>query len=150
MLTTLREFFDKTVGGIPDDRDDERTIAVAAAVLLVDTARAGGEVTEAERGAALQAVRTKFGLGEDAAERVIRAAEAEAHDATGLYPFTSLINKEFSAEQKARLIEMIWRVAYADDELNAHELHLVRKIANLLHIPHSVYIAAKMRAKDAS
>jgi uncharacterized tellurite resistance protein B-like protein len=147
MLTTLRDFFEKTIGSEQDERRDEHTIAVAAAVLLVETARAGGEVTESERAAALQAVRTKFGLGSDAAQRVIGAAEAEARDATGLFPFTSLINKEFSAEQKERLIEMIWRVAYADDELDAHELHLVRKIANLLHIPHSAYIAAKMRAK---
>jgi uncharacterized tellurite resistance protein B-like protein len=149
MLTSLREFFEKAVGAAPDERRDEHTIAVAAAVLLVETARAGGEVTETERAAALQAVRGKFGLGDDEAERIIRAAEAEAHEATGLFPFTSLINKEFSAEQKERLIERIWRVAYADDELSAHELHLVRKIANLLHIPHSVYIAAKMRAKEA-
>ncbi|MCU0897252.1 MAG: TerB family tellurite resistance protein [Burkholderiales bacterium] len=149
MLTTLREFFDKAVGPGPGNVQDESAIAVAAAVLLLETARAGDEITEAERAAAMQAVRTKFGLSSDAAERVISAAEAEARDATGLFPFTSLINKEFSAEQKERLIEMIWRVAYADDELNDHEMHLVRKIANLLHIPHSVYIAAKMRAKDA-
>lgn len=147
MLTTLRDFFDKAIGAEPDDSQDENSIAVAAAVLLLETARAGDEINEAERAAAMQAVRTKFGLGSDAAERVIGAAEAEARDATGLFPFTSLINKEFSGEQKERLIEMIWRVAYADDELNDHELHLVRKIANLLHIPHSVYIAAKMRAK---
>ena len=149
MLTTLREFFDKAIGSEPGNDQDENAIAVAAAVLLLETARAGDEITDAERTAAMQAVRTKFGLASDAAERVIGAAEAEARDATGLYPFTSLINKEFSAQQKERLIEMIWRVAYADDELNDHELHLVRKIANLLHVPHSVYIGAKMRAKDA-
>ncbi|MCU0805175.1 MAG: TerB family tellurite resistance protein [Burkholderiales bacterium] len=149
MLTTLRDFFEKTVGTEAGARRDESDISLAAAVLLVEMGRAGGEATDAERDTMLAAVRTKFGLGQEAAERLIRSAEDEAREATGLYPFTSLINQEFSAEQKERLIELIWRVAYADDHLNDHELHLVRKIANLLHLPHSTYIAAKMRAKDA-
>ncbi len=42
---------------------------------------------------------------------------------------------------------LMWRVAYADAELSAHELHLMRKVAGLLHVPDSAYIAAKMRAK---
>jgi uncharacterized tellurite resistance protein B-like protein len=42
----------------------------------------------------------------------------------------------------------MWRVAYADDELSAHELHLMRKIAGLLHVPDGDYIAAKLRAKE--
>jgi hypothetical protein len=29
-------------------------------------------------------------------------------------------------------------------------MHVVRKIADLLYVPHSAYIAAKMRAKEAS
>ena len=43
----------------------------------------------------------------------------------------------------------MWRVAYADARLSAHEMHVVRKIADLLYVPHAAYIAAKMRAKEA-
>lgn len=67
-----------------------------------------------------------------------------------LYQFTSLLNRHFSAEQKERIIEHLWRVAFADAKLSAWEQHLVRKVADLLYVPHSVYIAAKLRARDAA
>jgi uncharacterized tellurite resistance protein B-like protein len=44
----------------------------------------------------------------------------------------------------------MWQVAYADAEISAHENHLMRRIAELLHIAHGDYIAAKMRAKEAA
>ena len=44
----------------------------------------------------------------------------------------------------------MWRVAYADSELAAHENHVLRRIAELLHVTHGDYIAAKMRARDAA
>jgi uncharacterized tellurite resistance protein B-like protein len=43
----------------------------------------------------------------------------------------------------------MWQVAYADNQISAHENHLMRKIASLLYIPHKDYIAAKMCAKPA-
>jgi len=150
MLTTLRDFFEKAVGSQPSDEDERSAVAVAAAVLLLEVARSDSDLSAVERDAALAAVRSKFGLSQQQAEDIIRTAEMEAREATGLYPFTSLINREFSATQKERLIELVWRVAYTDAGLDAHELHLVRRIANLLHIPHGTYIAAKMRAKEAS
>ena len=46
-----------------------------------------------------------------------------------------------------RLMEAMWRVAYADAELSSYEQHIMRRIADLLHIPHATYVNAKMRAK---
>jgi uncharacterized tellurite resistance protein B-like protein len=41
----------------------------------------------------------------------------------------------------------MFRVAYADQHLSAHENHLMRKVASLLHVSHGDYVAAKLRAK---
>ncbi|MCX7891471.1 MAG: TerB family tellurite resistance protein [Burkholderiales bacterium] len=149
MLASLRELFEKAAGTTPDADDEEHAVAVAAAVLMLEVARSDDGVSAEERAATAAAVRTKFGLDAAEAERVIAIAEEEAREATGLYPFTSLINRELSAAQKERLLELVWRVAYADAELDAHELHLVRKIANLLHVPHATYVGTKLRARDA-
>ena len=43
-----------------------------------------------------------------------------------------------------------WKVAYADRELDAHEHHVISKVAGLLHVTHGQYIGAKMRAKVAA
>ena len=70
--------------------------------------------------------------------------------ANDYYQFTSLINRHFGQQQKQYVIELMWRVAYADAELAAHENHVLRRIAELLHVTHADYIAAKMRARNAA
>jgi uncharacterized tellurite resistance protein B-like protein len=149
MLNAIREFFDLHVPASAGD-DDRHAIQLATAALLVETVRLDGEIDAAERAAAHRALRTKFGLTEADAATLIRLAEEEAGEATDYYQFTSLINKRFSAAQKERIVELMWQVAYADADLSAHEQHVVRKIAELLHVPHRAYIAAKLRARDAA
>ena len=148
MLNAIREFFEQHVAA--DAGDDHYAIQLATAALLVETVRLDGEIDAAERAAAHRALRAKFGLGEEDAATLIRLAEDEAREATDYYQFTSLINQRFSAAQKERVIELMWQVAYADEALSAREQHVVRKIADLLHVPHRAYIAAKLRARDAA
>jgi uncharacterized tellurite resistance protein B-like protein len=150
MLNAIRDFFDQQVNGPAAQGEERRSIELATAALLVETVRLDSAMDDAERAAALHAVRTKFGLDSDEAATLIRLAEEEARQATDYYQFTSLINRHFSPAQKERVIELMWQVAYADAGLSANEQHVVRKIADLLYVPHSAYIAAKLRARDAA
>lgn len=50
----------------------------------------------------------------------------------------------------ARLIENMWRMAYADAHLDVNENHVISKVAGLLYVTHGEYIAARMRAKEAT
>ena len=50
--------------------------------------------------------------------------------------------------QKLRMIEHMWRVAYADGHLSAHERHVMWRIADLLHVPQGAYVHARMRAEQ--
>ena len=95
-------------------------------------------------------MRARFGLSADEADTLVRLAEEESSQATDYYQFTSLINRHFSAEQKEQVIEHLWEVAYADGRLDAHEEYLVRKVADLVHVPHATYVAAKLRARDGA
>jgi uncharacterized tellurite resistance protein B-like protein len=149
MLRALKQFFDQN---IVNDRstEPEHALRVATAALLVEVVRIDGDRAPQERDVALRAVHEKFGLPQAQADELLQLAEAEMATANDYYQFTSLINQHFSQPQKERMVELMWQVAYADAELSAHELHLMRKVAGLLHVPDSAYIAAKMRAKDAS
>ncbi len=69
--------------------------------------------------------------------------------ANDYFQFTSVLNRHLTQQQKVAVIERMWRVAYADERLDAHELHLMHRIADLLHVPHPDSIAAKMRAKES-
>jgi len=150
MLKAIREFFDAHIGAEVSGRDAQHAIQLATAALLVEVARLDRDVDAPERAAMLRAVREKFGLGAGEAATLVDLAEAEAREATDYYQFTSLINRHFSQEQRQRVVELMWRVAYADAELSAHEQHVVRKVADLLYVSHGAYIAAKLRARDAA
>ena len=82
------------------------------------------------------------------ASDLISMAEQERNDATDYHQFTSLINKNFTAQQKVKIVECLWQVAFADGALHEHEEHLVRKIAELIYVPHRAFINAKHRVLD--
>lgn len=149
MLAALRDFFERHIEA-PAAGEARHTLELATAALLVEVVRLDRGVDAAERAVVLRAVREKFGLAPAEAEALVGLAEAEAAQATDYYQFTSLINQRFGQAQKERIVELMWRVAYADAELSAYEQHTIRKVADLLHVPPSAYIAAKLRARDAA
>jgi uncharacterized tellurite resistance protein B-like protein len=124
-------------------------LQLATAVLLVEVMRADAEFDPAERAAVLSALRDKFKLSDDEAARLVELAHQTAQGSSDFFQFTSKINETFDMEDKVRMVEHLWRVAYADGVLTAHENHLMRRVSDLLHVPHGAYINAKMRAKQA-
>ena len=149
MLNSIRDFFDRHIGASPAPSDERHSIQLATAALLVEVARIDRESTPDERAVVLRAVREKFELPADEATRLIELAEAEMKQATDYFQFTSLINRHFSAAQKIQVVEYLWQVAFADGHLDAHENHFMRKIGDLLYIPHADYVAAKQRARKS-
>jgi uncharacterized tellurite resistance protein B-like protein len=149
MLADIRRFLDKHLGSADPAASDRHTIEVATAALLVETVRMDGDIQPIEREAVLRAVRGKFHLTGEEAQTLIDLAEQEAREASDYYQFTSIINKRFSQHQKIRVIELLWEAAYADKLADPYEEHLIRKLADLLHVEHRDYITAKLRARDA-
>lgn len=151
MLKSIGNFFREHIA--PDAGQDEAGAShrarVAAAALLVEVVTSDSEFSGTERRAVLEAAQRKFGLDEADSRQLVELAEAEARDAHDLFQFTSQVNQAFSAEQKVRLVEELWRVAWSDDELHRYEEHVIRKVADLIHVPHSQFIAAKLRVQAA-
>jgi hypothetical protein len=151
MLKTLKDLFETTFApaGGGATHCDEHALQLATAVLLVEVMRADAEFDAAERAEVLVALRDKFKLSDDEAARLVELAQQTAQGSSDFFQFTSKINDSFDMEDKIRMVEHLWRVAYADGVLNAHENHLMRRVSDLLHVPHGAYINAKMRAKQA-
>jgi uncharacterized tellurite resistance protein B-like protein len=150
MLKAIRDFFEQHIGDAPAPAQEAHRLQLATAALLVEVVRSDGGIDPAEREAMLAAIGTKFALPAGEAAALVELAEQEARLANDYFQFTSLINRSFTQAQKLRVVELMWRVAYADATLSAHEQHVLRRIAELLHVPHGDYIAAKMRARDAA
>ncbi len=152
MLQTLKDLFDSLLPpprGAPA-QSAEHTLQLAAAVLLVEVVRADASFHAAERGAVLAALRQVFHLADDEAQRLTELATATAQQATDLFGFTSHVNAHFDLAQKLHMVELMWRVAYADGHLADHERHVLWRVADLLHVPQGAYVNARLRAQAAA
>lgn len=149
MFTTLKSFLEPLLPQAAPRAAFEHTLQVATAVLLVEVMRSDARIGLSERAAVIVALRDRFELDADEVEALMVVADQTAREAHDLHTFTSRLNDQLEPEQKARIVEYMWQVAYADGRLDAHEQHVMRKLADLLYIPHGDYIAAKMRAREA-
>ena len=146
MLDRIRSFFGERID--PERAGDpEARLRLAAAALMVGVMRADFDAAESEKEEVRAAVRRHLGLTERETAELVALAEEETEGSVCLYEFTRLIHESFDAERKSRLLEELWRVAFADRVLEAQEEFLIRKIANLLHVPHAAFVAARQRAK---
>lgn len=151
MFRAIHQFFETQLvravtDSSPDDVEHDYQLAVAA--LLIEMSRADFDVKAVERSAVTDAVERVFNLSSEETKELIRLAEVEADHATSLYEFTRLINDHFTAEQKYHVIELLWRVAFADGKVDRYEDYLVRKVADLIYVPHSAFIQAKHQVQQ--
>ncbi len=149
MFDSIKRFFDANVAaaaGASSPAEQEHAYQLATAALLIEMTRADHDVKGVERDAVAHAVQRAFELDSSETEELLALAEEEADQATSLYEFTRLINRHFDPEQKQHFVELLWHVALVDGEIDKYEEHLVRKVADLIHVPHRSYIRAKHHA----
>ncbi|MBA2676396.1 TerB family tellurite resistance protein [Ramlibacter sp.] len=123
------------------------SVHLAAAVLLMEVMRAESTVSVEERAAAARDLRTQFGFQEAEIAPLLDGAERETQVAYDYFRFTSVLNEQLSQPQKIALVEAMWRAAYADLHLDPAENAVISQVAELLHVTHGEYIAAKLRAQ---
>ena len=145
MLSSLRALFEQHVAKFASEPEAVHSLELAGAALLMEISRADQQVAPVEREAIKSAIAQVFHLADDEITDIIAAAETAVDEAVSLFDFTAVINQRFSPEQKNTLLEMLWAVAYADNNLDRYEEYYVRKIADLLYISHGDYIRTKLK-----
>lgn len=145
MLNSLKDFFKQNLF---DNKEalyngPSRSIELAAAVLMVEISLADSRLDDEERLLITKILQEEFGLTAEEALEIFSLAEKESDHAVSIYEFTKLINDSMAVEDKIRILELLWKVAFADSVLDKYEEYYVRKIADLLYISHKDYIKAK-------
>ena len=120
---------------------------LSCAALMFEVARSDFAIDETEREAIRLLLTENFALSEDDVATVTEEAADNVYAATCLFEFTRTINEIATVEQKRQLLTMMWRVALADDALSRYEEHLIRKVADLLYLPHNDFMLAKQLAR---
>jgi uncharacterized tellurite resistance protein B-like protein len=127
---------------------ERRQLHLAVAVLVHEARRADyDEAHLKESDAGVAALRDLLGLEAAQSAALLVEGREKAQQLTSFYAPVSVIKREYSMEQRIRLVEHLWRVSFADGLLNPYEDHYVRKIAHLLYVPNTDSMLARNRAR---
>lgn len=142
---SLKEWIAR-LGNTSDAAEPEMNVDLAVAALLVEVLRADYDVAASERRQVVASLSQLLGLDHEQSRALVAEAERHIDHAHDLYQFTSQVNRAFGESDKIRLLEALWRVARADATVHKYEEHLIRRVADLLHVPHAGFISAKLQS----
>lgn len=150
MLSKLSRFIERHLQPVSDASHTlsahQKQLAVAA--LLVEVAIADHQFSELELHNLSTILERKFSLSNEELTELINLAKTETDHATSLHQFTQLINQYCNTEEKFNLMKAMWEMAYADGNLDKYEDYIIRKVADLIYVPHSEFIRAKSLSKS--
>ena len=147
MLDRLKRWLSSA--GASEAQDDGELLQRSVAALLHEMTRVDLHVRPEDLAHARDALSDLLGVQAGEADALLEHAAQPANRLTSYFESVSAINRSFTPEQKVRLVEHLWRVAHADDALDPHEDHLVRKIADLLYVPHIESMLARQRVRSS-
>ncbi len=142
MIDRLMKLLTGSEAPAEPSKDDLR---LAVAALLVEAARMDSSFAGEERDTIARLLAQRFELPESEVAALVARADTRIQDTVQYFPFTHNINTHMSADEKVQVIEMLWRVAYADSRLDAEEDRLIRQIAGLIHVPDRDRMLARRR-----
>ena len=153
----IKQFINQVVDAISAPRTDdegaesrEAALRSATAVLMLDVARSDNVFEESEFERVLALVEKHFGMSPEDAAELVNAADEKAENVVSLHEFTQLLHNNLDEGEKARIVGLLWKVAYADGRLDKYEDSLVRKISDLLHVSRGRSMRLKHDAEQAA
>lgn len=149
-MFNLREIFKRSTADSakPTEQDEFERILVATCVLLLEVAKSDDVFSSIEQATITAILGKEFQLSDEAVKELMKIASKRREESTDLWEFTHLINEHYSLEERIKIIEIAWRVIYADNKLDEYEDHLVHKLAGLLRLRHQELIAAKLKVLE--
>jgi uncharacterized tellurite resistance protein B-like protein len=130
---------------VTGEMSDSMRVRVATAVILLEVAYADDNFSPQEHARIIAILKKAFNLDKREVDELLEVAEEVREGSIDIWHFTNIINENFNDEEKYSVIDKIWQIIYADGRLDKYEDHIVHKLSNLLHVPHSRMIEAKLK-----
>ena len=146
MIDLIKRFFASDSGAEAQEEETvvEHDIRVATCALFVEMANIDSEFRATESDHIILMLTDHYGLSDEYAGELTRLAHEELEGSIDLWRFTNLINQNYSKEEKMQVVELMWRLVYADGHLSDHENYLVHKLGKMLRLTHRELINAKL------
>ncbi len=132
---------------VADKESPEKMIQIATCALFLEIANSDEHFSKEERNMIVEILKNEFSLSEEEVLALMKKTEHKLDESIDLWQFTNLINKNFSDEDKIKILENLWKIIYSDEILDTYEDYLAHKIANLLRLPHKTLIETKLKVK---
>lgn len=147
MLDKIRQFVAELASPSPSEhrRFDDNDYRLAAAALLVHLISVDGNISQNEQHKLRSLLASRFELDDAAVDELIAAARRVEGESVDLYRFTSLIMRSVDEKGRARIVEMMWEIVYADDHVSEFEESMIWRTADLLGVSSNERIALRNR-----
>ncbi|WP_434354859.1 TerB family tellurite resistance protein [Parasalinivibrio latis] len=138
LRTILQDVFELEGGSASDS-----SMELAIAGLLSEVAAADHDVDPREAEVKVHMLEKLLETDASEAEVYMNNARTRAKESVSLYEYTDKL-RQLSQEQRYKLIEAMWQVAWADGSVDPLEDAVIRKTAELLYVDHALFIKAKL------
>ena len=143
MLQSLKNIF--AGEQILNDDTENNEIDILSG-LMIEAANTDGEITQEELNKISHSLINIFKEDPKVVEVSLTKAFENKDNSKSLHYYTSKLNKSYSIEKKIKLIEVLWEIILADNEIHDFETNLIRRLAGLLYISDVECGNAKIRA----
>ena len=149
MLAKLKAMFQSSLGESADSGQlDALSENLITATLMVEVMNSDQRLDAREEQEFIAILVKTLGLDEEAADELRALTHEKAEESTSLYEFTAQVNTQFSVDAKLSLIKNMWRIAFADGEVDRYEDGVIRRVSELIYVSHSDFIRMKIAARD--
>lgn len=129
------------------EQPSEDELRLAAATLMFELIRSDGRIDQIELSCMSDILRKEFDIDQTELDNLLEQAKETANEAISLHSFTREICENWGNEKRLKLLEYLWVLALADEQIDPHERHLVRKVAGLLYLNDAEVSRAREAAK---
>ena len=140
MFNFLKNFKSKNI--INDENDE---LLTKTASLLIHAAKIDQEFTDKEREIIKKAI-IDLGGNISKIDKLITTAEVNEKNSNQILNFTKEI-KNTNIEFKSKIIEVLWKIIYSNNEADIYEANLMSRLSGLLYIDSKVMAEIKERVK---
>ena len=132
-----------------EEESKDSSIQKSICSLMIEVAYADNKLDEAELKAMATSL-SKLDIEKEEIQEIVDATLAKSKESISFYEHTRILNDQLDYDQKKEVLNSVWAIAFADGEMDKHEEHLIRRIADLLYLNHKDFINAKLNQKETN
>ena len=132
-----------------EEESKDSSIQKSICSLMIEVAYADNQLDESELKVMANSL-SKLDIEKEEIQEIVDATLAKSKESISFYEHTRILNDQLDYDQKIEVLNSVWAIAFADGEMDKHEEHLIRRIADLLYLNHKDFINAKLNQKETN